>query len=172
MILGSSQKHRKQTLEGQGTLDSQKIRDEINVSINQHSQPTPSNEDDINIRSSLTISSDIERDADRNVFEDEEEEKETNHFQNANNDELEEVKEQRDNQGTQSSVVHFDARFSTLESGRENQQLKFNNRLQDAQAAGFFVPKSNSEYPPVTQQPLDEPVQPEFRPSTQVTRNK
>ena len=41
-----------------------------------------------------------------------------NHFQRAETVEQEEQNAQP--QGTTSSVVHFDARFSTLESGRDN----------------------------------------------------
>lgn len=69
-------------------------------------------------------------------------------------------------------MVHFDARFSTLESGRDNSKFKFNNR---AKQDDPVVPRSQSQYPPLGSQPMqgpDGPVQPEFRPSTQVTQHK
>ena len=67
----------------------------------------------------------MSRDESRPVFELEE----PSHFQNAAHADLEEIKEPHEPNATSSSVVHFDARFSTLESGRENQKLLFNNRL-------------------------------------------
>ena len=81
------------------------------------------------------------------------------HFQNAENMEFEEVKgEPKDKNETSPSVIRFDARFSTLNSEREETKLKFN--------ASEAVPKSQSQFPPVSTQPLDEQMAPEFRPST------
>ena len=132
----------------------------MDINIDQHSQPTPTNEDDINLRSSG--SSDLGRDEDGDVYE---EKKNHNHFQHADSNDLEEVNKAND---TSPSVIRFDARFSTLESNRDNQKLKFNNRQTEQEVD---VPRAHSEFPPVTSEPLEEQSRPEFRPSTNVTRN-
>lgn len=164
----SAEKQRKRTLPGMAsTLGSQQIRDEINVSINQHSQPTPTNEDDINVRSSP--SSTMSRDEEALMGEHLES---ADHFERAETSDQEEAAAQQEPQGTTSSVVHFDARFSTLESGRDNSKFKFNNRSKQEDP---IIPKSQSQYPPLGSAPMqgpDGPIQPEFRPSTQITQNK